>query len=182
MTNYLKWIFPFTLKYILTFDKGMTIKDVDGQKQDLPKQTVYDLIGAGWGCFIISWAINIAYYKFHPSSVDVFSLDVFSKERLSHIFRQNTFSSFFPKKPVTDDVELVPLILRQGCTQKGEIRGGNILSWEIFDEKLGKTELEKKLTKAEEEKTEFEEKLTKAEEEIMKLVAENEQLRAEKNQ
>ena len=78
------------------------------------------------------------------------------------------------------DVELEQLeALMPDCTQERNIRGGNILSWEIFDEKLGKTELEKKLT---EEKTELEEKLTKADEEIIKLVAEIEQLRAEKNQ
>ena len=145
----------------------MTITDVDGQKQDFPQNTVNVMIGVSWACFIGSWLINIAYYKFHPSSVDVFSLDVFSKKRLSHIFRQNTFvkKSQNKGKPRTDkkcEVELEPL------TKKRIIRPDGIFSWEIFDETNGNTQ-------------ELVERLTKAEEENIKLVAEIEQLRAERN-
>ena len=115
--------------------EGMTIKDVDGQKQDFPKTTVHFMIGVGWACFIGSWLINIAYYKFHPSSVDVFSLDVFSKERLSYIFRQNTFAKKKPQtreKPGTDkksqvEVKLKPL-LPKDSTKERIIRADGIFS------------------------------------------------------
>lgn len=173
------FIFSLTIHAAQNMTEGMKIKDVDGQKQDFPKITVYFMIGVGWACFVGSWLINIAYYKFHPSSVDVFSLDVFSKERLSYIFRQNTFAKKKPQtkeKPGTDkkcevEVELNPL-LAKGSTKERIIRADGIFSWEIFDEKLGNTqEIVKKLTLEK----------TKAEEENVKLVAEIEQLRAERN-
>ena len=52
----------------------MTIKDLYGNEHDLSKHSVGVMIGAGWAFFIISWIINVGYYKFHPSSVKVFSL------------------------------------------------------------------------------------------------------------
>ena len=52
----------------------MTIKDLYGNEHDLSKLSVGVMIGAGWAFFIISWIINVGYYKFHPSSVEVFSL------------------------------------------------------------------------------------------------------------
>ena len=145
--------------------EGMTIKDVDGKEQDFPQITVHVMIGVGWVCFIGSWLINIAYYKFHPSSVDVFSLDVFSKKRLSYIFRQNTFAKKTPaskNKKCEVEIELNPLLAKD-CEER-IFRADGIFSWEIFDEKLGITQ----------------ESLTKAEEEIARLVAEIEQLRAER--
>ena len=54
--------------------EGMTIKDLYGNEHDLSKLSVGVMIGAGWAFFIISWIINVGYYKFHPSSVEVFSL------------------------------------------------------------------------------------------------------------
>ena len=151
--------------------EGMTITDVNGQKQDFPQNTVNVMIGVSWACFIGSWLINIAYYKFHPSSVDVFSLDVFSKKRLSYIFNQNTFVKNKSKgNPGTDkqvEVELKPFIAKD-CTKEQMIHADGIFSWEIFDEKHGNTQ-------------ELVKRLTKAEEENIKLVAEIEQLRAERN-
>ena len=169
---YIFHFFSLTIHATQNIKEGMTITDVDGQKQDFSQNTVNVMIGVSWACFIGSWLINIAYYKFHPSSVDVFSLDVFSKKRLFHIFRHNTFvkKPQTKRKPGTDklcEVELESLTARD-CTKKRIIRPDGIFSWEIFDEKNGNTQ-------------ELVERLTKAEEENIKLVAEIEQLRAERN-
>ena len=53
----------------------MTLKDVYGNPHVLTKHQVDVMIGVAWSCFICSWLANLAYYKFHPSSVEVFSLD-----------------------------------------------------------------------------------------------------------
>ena len=60
----------------------ITIKDVHGNDHPLTKLYVGVMIGVGWLCFIGSWLINIAYYKFHPSSVEVFSL---SDKKILHV-------------------------------------------------------------------------------------------------
>ena len=72
--------------------------------------------------------------------------------------------------PGTDkqvEVELKPFIAKD-CTKEQMIRADGIFCWEIFDEKHGNTQ-------------ELVKRLTKAEEENVKLVAEIEQLRAERN-
>ena len=64
----------------------MIIKDIYGNVHHLTQNHVRVMVGVGWACFLGSWIINIAYYKFHPSSVDlsekkklyVFGTDVFS--------------------------------------------------------------------------------------------------------
>ena len=61
----------------------MTIKDLYGNEHDLSKLSVGVMIGAGWAFFVISWIINVAYYKFHPSSVDVLS---FSDKKILYVF------------------------------------------------------------------------------------------------
>ena len=61
----------------------MTIKDLYGNEHDLSKHSVGVMIGAGWAFFIISWIINVGYYKFHPSSVEVFS---FSDKKILYVF------------------------------------------------------------------------------------------------
>ena len=79
----------------------MTIKDIYGNAHDLTPHHVRVMLGVGWACFLGSWLINIAYYKFHPSAVDVFS---FSNKRKLYVFGRDVFSSK-TKEPPSGDVE-----------------------------------------------------------------------------
>ena len=33
------------------------------------------MLGVAWVAFILSWIVNILYYKIHPAEVEVFSVD-----------------------------------------------------------------------------------------------------------
>ena len=79
----------------------MTIKDLYGNEHDLSKLSVGVMIGAGWAFFIISWIINVGYYKFHPSSVEVFSL---SDKKILYVFGVK-----FPWSKETKKEENIPL-------------------------------------------------------------------------
>ena len=85
----------------LNIREGMTIKDIDGIDHDLTPHHVHVMLGVGWACFLGSWLINIAYYKVHPSAVDVFS---FSNKRKLYVFGRDVFSSK-TKEPPSGDVE-----------------------------------------------------------------------------
>ena len=77
---------------VLNIEEGMTIKmkDIYGNDKDinaidhvLTPHHVRVILEVGWTCFLCSWLINIAYYKFQPSAVDVFSL---SDKRKLYVF------------------------------------------------------------------------------------------------
>ena len=80
----------------------MTIKDIYGNAHDLTPHHVRVMLGVGWACFLGSWLINIAYYKFHPSAVDVFS---FSDKKKLYVFGTDVFSSTTKEQPSHSDVE-----------------------------------------------------------------------------
>ena len=67
----------------------MTIKDIYGNAHDLTPLNVHVMLGVGWACFLGSWLINIAYYKFHPSAVEVFDL---SEKKKLFVFGKDVFS------------------------------------------------------------------------------------------
>ena len=81
----------------------MTIKDLYGNEHDLSKHSVGVMIGAGWAFFIISWIINVGYYKFHPSYVEVFSL---SDKKILYVFGVR-----FPRSEYTKMEENIPLMI-----------------------------------------------------------------------
>ena len=64
-----------TIDAELNLREEMTLKDVYGNPHVLTKHQVDVMIGVAWSCFICSWLANLAYYKFHPSSVEVFNLN-----------------------------------------------------------------------------------------------------------
>ena len=66
----------------------MIIKDVYGNPHDFTKQQMDVMIGIGWACFLGSWIVNIAYYKFHPSSVEMFE---FSDKKMLFVFGRDVF-------------------------------------------------------------------------------------------
>ena len=68
----------------------MTIKDIYGNEHELTPHHVHVMLGVGWACFLGSWLVNIAYYKFHPSAVEVFSL---SDKKKLFIFGRDVFST-----------------------------------------------------------------------------------------
>ena len=78
----------------------MKIKDIYGNAHDLTPHHVRVMLGVGWACFIGTWLINIAFYKFHPSKVDVFSL--YDKKKL-YVFGRDVFSR--NKEHPSHDVE-----------------------------------------------------------------------------
>ena len=74
----------------LNIREGMTIKDIHGNAHDLTQHHVRFMLAVGWACFLGSWLINIAYYKFHPSAVDVFDL---SEKKKLFVFGKDVLSS-----------------------------------------------------------------------------------------
>ena len=77
----------------------MTIKDIDGIDHDLTPHHVHVMLGVGWACFLGSWLINIAYYMFHPSAVE---MDPRSDDKKKlFMFGEDVFSSE-KKKPLMD--------------------------------------------------------------------------------
>merc|ERR1711874_676970 len=49
------------------------------------------MLGVGWACFLGSWLINIAYYKFHPSAVEMSPLS--NDKKTLFVFGRDVFSS-----------------------------------------------------------------------------------------
>ena len=76
----------------------MTLKDIYGNDHNLKPYHVLAMLGVGWACFLGSWLFNIAYYKFHPSAVEMFSL---SDKRKLFMFGRDVFSSG-KKEPLLD--------------------------------------------------------------------------------
>ena len=68
----------------------MTIKDISGNAHALTPHHVRVMLAVGWTCFLGSWLVNIAYYKFHPSAVEMFS---FSDKKILWVFGKNIFGS-----------------------------------------------------------------------------------------
>ena len=94
-----------TISTAVNMRDRMDIKDLYGNEHDLSKQTVGVMIGAGWAFFIISWIINLVYYNFHPSSVEVFSL---LDKKILYMFGVK-----FPRSEETKKEENIPLLFRK---------------------------------------------------------------------
>ena len=78
----------------------MTIKDIYGNDHYLAKHHVRVMLGVGWACFLGSWLINIAYYKFHPSAVE---MDPRSDDKKTiFVFGRDVFSSKVMVKALYD--------------------------------------------------------------------------------
>ena len=92
-----------TISTAVNMRERMTIKDLYGNEHDLSKHSVGVMIGAGWAFFIISWIINVGYYKFHPSSVEVFSL---KDKKILYVFGRR-----FPRLKETKKEENIPLLI-----------------------------------------------------------------------
>ena len=80
----------------------MKIKDIYGNDHNLSQHHVIVMLAVGWACFLGSWLVNIAYYKFHPSAVEVFDLS--DKWKL-YVFGRDFFSSKNKEKLSQCDVE-----------------------------------------------------------------------------
>ena len=75
------------------------MKDTYGNDHDLKPLNIIVMLAVGWACFLGSWLINIAYYKFHPSAVE---MDPRSDDKKTlFVFGRDVFSSE-NKKPLLD--------------------------------------------------------------------------------
>ena len=83
------FLFSLSIDTELNIREEMIIKDIYGNDHELTQHHVRVMVGVGWACFLGSWIINIAYYKFHPSSVDLFS---FSEKKKLYVFGKDVFS------------------------------------------------------------------------------------------
>ena len=86
----------------LNLREGMKIIDTYGNDHPLTPHQVRVMLAVGWACFLGSWLVNVAYYKFHPSAVDMTSL--FGKKKL-YVFGRDVFSSGTKDQPSHGDVE-----------------------------------------------------------------------------
>ena len=84
----------------LNLREGMKFIDTYGNDHPLTPHQVRVMLAVGWACFLGSWLVNVAYYKFHPSSVDVFSLH--DKMEL-YVFGENVFTK---NERITEDVDV----------------------------------------------------------------------------
>ena len=80
----------------------MTITDISGNDHPLRRPHVIVMLAVGWACFLASWMVNLAYYKVHPSAVDVFSL---SDKRKLYVFGTDVFSSGNKEPRCHGDIE-----------------------------------------------------------------------------
>ena len=78
------------------------MKDTYGNDHDLKPHNIIVMMAVGWACFLGSWLINIAYYKFHPSAVDVFDL---SEKKKLYVFGKDVLSSETNKSILHSDME-----------------------------------------------------------------------------
>ena len=79
------------------------MKDTYGNDHDLKPLNIIVMLAVGWACFLGSWLINIAYYKFHPSAVE---MDPRSDDKKTlFVFGRDVFSSE-NKKPSPLDAEV----------------------------------------------------------------------------
>ena len=96
------YLFSLTIDTELNIRERMTLEDVYGNDHDLTPHHVRVMLAVGWACFLGSWLVNIAYYKVHPSAVDVFSLS--DKWKL-YVFGTDVFSSGNEKPSLHVEVE-----------------------------------------------------------------------------
>ena len=94
--------FSLSIDTGLNIKEGMKITDIYGNPEELKPDHVRVMLAVGWACFLVSWLINIAYYKVHPSAVDVFSL---SDKKKLYVFGRDVFSSENKQQPSHGDVE-----------------------------------------------------------------------------
>ena len=80
----------------------MKIKDIYGNDHNLSQHHVIVMLAVGWACFLGSWLVNIAYYKVHPSAVEVFDL---SDKRKLYVFGKDVFCSENKEQKSKGDVE-----------------------------------------------------------------------------
>ena len=86
----------------LNLREGMKIIDTYGNDHPLTPHQVRVMLAVGWACFLGSWLVNIAYYKFHPSSVDVFS----SQDKMElYVLGENVFSEI-GRQNLLEDVDV----------------------------------------------------------------------------
>ena len=95
-------LYSLTIDTQLRTREGMSIKDVHGNPHKFTKNHLDVMIGVGWACFIVSWMVNIAYYKFHPSAVEMFE---FSDKKILWVFGRDVFSWEESNKKTPADVE-----------------------------------------------------------------------------
>ena len=68
--NYLHSIFRLTITTEIFMTDDMKLIDVNGYKHDMTKRQVRIMYTLGFSAFILSWIMNLCFYKVHPSSVD----------------------------------------------------------------------------------------------------------------
>ena len=95
------YLFSLSIHTGLNIGEIIQITDIYGNAHDLTPHHVRVMLGVGWACFLSSWLINIAYYKFHPSAV-VFSL---SDKRKLFMFGRDVFPSEKKKPSLHGEVE-----------------------------------------------------------------------------
>ena len=71
----------------------MVIVDVNGRKNDLTTGQVYWILGIGWGASILSFIMNLVYYKVHPSAIDFESIERFKKRIILYLYGE----VYYPK-------------------------------------------------------------------------------------
>ena len=90
------YLFSLSIHTILNIGEKIKMKDIYGNDHDLTSHHVRVMLAVGWACFLGSWLINIAYYKFHPSGVEVFSLSALSDKKKLYILGKDRLAS--PKR------------------------------------------------------------------------------------
>ena len=58
--------------------------DINGYEHDMTKSQVRIMYALGFSAFILSWIMNLCYYKVHPSAVD-FRLKTFKEKCFIYI-------------------------------------------------------------------------------------------------
>ena len=71
--------FRLTVTTEIFMTDDMKLIDINGYKHDMTKRQVRIMYTLGFIAFILSWIMNLCYYKVHPSAVD-FRLKTFKEK------------------------------------------------------------------------------------------------------
>ena len=63
--------FRLTVSTSVNLQEGLRLRSMKGRDQELPVSTVNLMLALGWTAFISGLALNLLYYVFHPSQVEI---------------------------------------------------------------------------------------------------------------
>ena len=65
------FLFSLTISTSVNLRPGLVLENISGRDHPLDVTTVEIMLGLGWSAFFLGLALNLLYYVFHPSQVEI---------------------------------------------------------------------------------------------------------------